>query len=141
MALQFRLGLLSERRIRAGFTHLNHIAAYGTDITPSGIFLDRWTPVKSQLAEDGDHSSERELIFSAMRGFLYRRLDRRHDGSGQLSPLLVGILKFRHRLQHILSRARQGYPILVHLETVHGDRHIVLAHSKESADPNDCIGH
>jgi hypothetical protein len=39
-------------------THLNHIVAYGTDITPSGIFLDRWTPVKSQLAEDGDHSSE-----------------------------------------------------------------------------------
>jgi hypothetical protein len=33
VALQFRLGLLSERRIRAGFTHLNHIAAYGTDIT------------------------------------------------------------------------------------------------------------
>ena len=58
VAPQFRLGLLSERRIRADFTHLNHIAAYGTDITPSGIFLDRWTPVKSQLAEDGDHSSE-----------------------------------------------------------------------------------
>lgn len=37
MALQFRLGLLSERRIRAGFTHLNHIAAYGTDITPISI--------------------------------------------------------------------------------------------------------
>jgi hypothetical protein len=33
LALQFRLGLLSERRIRAGFTHLNHIAAYGTNIT------------------------------------------------------------------------------------------------------------
>jgi hypothetical protein len=31
------LGLLSERRIRAGFTHLNHIAAYGTDITPISI--------------------------------------------------------------------------------------------------------
>jgi hypothetical protein len=37
VALQFRLGLLSERRIRAGFTHLNHIAAYGTDITPISI--------------------------------------------------------------------------------------------------------
>ena len=39
MALQFGLGLLSERRIRADFTHHNHIADYGTDITRIRIFL------------------------------------------------------------------------------------------------------
>jgi len=41
VAVQFGLGLLSERRIRTDSTHLTHIAAYGTDITPSGTVLDK----------------------------------------------------------------------------------------------------
>ena len=63
-----------------------------------------------------------------------------YDGSAQLN-FLLGVNKIGHPLQCILGRAGQGNSILIHLEMVYGDRHVMSTHSKKSTDPNDCVGY
>jgi hypothetical protein len=63
-----------------------------------------------------------------------------YEGSAQLN-FLLGVNKIGHPLQCILGRAGQDNSILIHLEMIYGDRHVMSTHSKKSTDPDDCVGY